>query len=138
MRILPAWLPGVMVAAQSPDADAVRDRLNTCLLEYEPELGTLVAEEHLTQRDAPDRNASVTAAPDTKHRRLISEVAFIGLPGGSGWLGFRRVLNLNGKDLPDAREEFLAGRFRDGTGTARYSNYRRFQTGARIVPPPGR
>jgi hypothetical protein len=43
----------------------------------------------------------MTALP-TKDRRLISEVAFISLPGGIGWLGFRRALNLNGKALPNA------------------------------------
>ena len=40
--------------------------------------------------------------------------------------------------LVPVRDEgiFLAGRFRDGTGTARYSNYRRFRTASRMVPPP--
>jgi len=56
----------------------------------------------LIQRDGPSREASLMAAPETKNRRLISEVAFISLPGGAGWLGFRRAVNLNGKDLPDA------------------------------------
>ena len=36
----------------------------------------------------------------------------------------------------EMKEEFFAGRFREGTGTARYSNYRQFRTAARIVPPP--
>ena len=35
----------------------------------------------------------------------------------------------------EMKEEFFAGRFREGTGTARYSNYRRFRTAVRIVPP---
>ena len=35
----------------------------------------------------------------------------------------------------EMKEEFFAGRFREGTGTARYSNYRQFRTAARIVPP---
>ena len=86
---------------QAPDADAVRDRLDAYLRAYEPQLSSLVAEELLIQRDGPSREASLTAAPDTKNRRLISEVAFISLPGGAGWLGFRRAVNLNGKDLPD-------------------------------------
>ncbi len=86
----------------APDAAAVRDRLDAYLLAYEPQLSSLVAEELLIQRDGPSREASLAAVPDTKNRRLISEVAFISLPGGAGWLGFRRAVNLNGKDLPDA------------------------------------
>ena len=35
----------------------------------------------------------------------------------------------------EMKEEFFAGRFREGTGTARYSNYRQFRTAARMVPP---
>ena len=38
----------------------------------------------------------------------------------------------------EMEEIFFAGRFRDGTGTARYSNYRQFRTDGRVVPPPGR
>ena len=47
-----------------------------------------MAEELLIQRDAPGNGAAVNAAPDTKHRRINSDVAFIGLPGDAGWLGF--------------------------------------------------
>ena len=89
-------------AAQTDDAGAIRDRLDRYLLDYEPRLSALVAEELLVQRDAPGPGAAVNAAPDTKHRRLNSEVAFIGLPGDTGWLGFRRVIKVNGKTIADA------------------------------------
>ena len=102
MKAALALLLGAFTLLQMPDADTVRDELDAYLLDYEPQLSTLVAEELLIQRDGPSRDAQVTAAPDTKNRRLISEVAFISLPGAAGWLGFRRALNLNGKDLPDA------------------------------------
>jgi len=101
MRIAAAALVA-LATFQAPDAEAVRDRLDAYLLAYEPQLSTLVAEELLIQRDGPSRDASVTAAPDTKNRRIVSEVAFISLPGGTGWLGFRRAVKLNGRDLPDA------------------------------------
>ena len=87
---------------QTDDAGIIRDRLDQYLVDYEPKLSALVAEELLIQRDAPGRNAAVNAAPDTKHRRLNSDVAFIGLPGDAGWLGFRRVLKVNGKTIADA------------------------------------
>lgn len=87
--------------AQGDDAGVIRDRLDQYLLDYEPKLSALVAEERLTQRDAPSERAAVNAAPDTKHRSIVSEVAFISLPGDAGWLGFRRVVKLNGKDVAD-------------------------------------
>lgn len=93
---------GTFAATQFPDANVLREQLDTYLLQYEPQLSALVAEELLIQRDAPTRQAAVNAAPDTKHRRLVSEVAFISLPGGTGWLGLRRAVMLNGKELPDA------------------------------------
>jgi hypothetical protein len=102
MKAAAALLLGALTALQAPDADAVRDQLDAYLLAYEPQLSQLVAEELLIQRDGPSQDAAVNAAPDTKNRRLISEVAFISLPGSAGWLGFRRAVNLNGKDLPDA------------------------------------
>jgi hypothetical protein len=87
---------------QAETADAIRARLDNYLVAYEPQLSALVAEERMSQRDAPGAGASVTAAPDTKHRSLVSEVAFIGLPGEAGWLGFRRVVQVNGRIVSDA------------------------------------
>ena len=102
MKILDRVLLAIGLSAQSDDAGTIRDRLDQYLLEYEPQLSTLVAEELMIQRDAPGRGAAVNAAPDTKHRRIISDVAFIGLPGDAGWLGFRRVTSVNGKTIADA------------------------------------
>lgn len=88
-------------AVQVDGGMVVRDRLDKYLLEYEPQLSSLVAEERFTQRDAPSRQATVNAAPDTVHRSIVSEVAFISLPGKAGWLGFRRVMRVNNKDIAD-------------------------------------
>jgi hypothetical protein len=90
------------VTVQPNSGDEIRDRLDAYLIAYEPQLSALVAEERMSQRDGPGRNMNVTAAPDTKHRSLVSEVAFIGLPGDAGWLGFRRVVQMNGKTISDA------------------------------------
>jgi len=102
MKIIATLILGTLLAAQATDADALRDQLDTYLLGYEPQLSTLVAEELLIQREGPARGATATAAPDTRNRRIVSEVAFISLPGGTGWLGFRRAVKLNGQELPDA------------------------------------
>ena len=92
----------IAIAAQADDAAAIRERLDKYLLDYEPKLSALVADERLSQRDAPTREAMVNVAPDTKHRSIESEVAFISLPGNVGWLGFRRLIKLNGKAIKDA------------------------------------
>src|SRR5688572_28498621 len=86
---------------QAGDAEAIRDRLDQYLFEYETQLSTVVADERMTQRDGAARSANRQTAEPTKNREIISEVAFIGLPGDAGWLGFRRVVKVNGKALPD-------------------------------------
>jgi hypothetical protein len=90
------------VASQTGNADAIRDRLDKYLFEYEPLLSGVVADERMTQRDGASRYANSQTAEPTKNREIISEVAFIGLPGDAGWLGFRRVVKVNGKALADA------------------------------------
>lgn len=102
MMKLSIALAAGLVAWQVDDGNGIRDRLDKYLIEYEQQLSTVVAEERLSQRDAPSRDATVTAAPDSKFRTIISEVAFIGLPGKAGWLGFRRVMKVNGKAIKDA------------------------------------
>lgn len=97
-----AALLGLLFLAQADDAGAIRDRLDKYLVEYEPRLSAVVAEERTSQRDAPTRDAAVNVAPDSKFRNIVSEVAFISLPGDAGWLGFRRVVKVNGKDIKDA------------------------------------
>ncbi len=94
-----------ILLAQADDAGAIRDRLDKYLLDYEPQLSSLVAEERMSQRDAPTadiiRSGRNQGTIGTENRSLISEVAFIGLPGDAGWLGFRRVVKMNGKDVKD-------------------------------------
>lgn len=86
---------GTLAAAQAPDAATLRDRLDAYLLAYEPQLSALVADEEMTQRTQEDRGRRVT------NRRIHSEVAFVALPGDAGWLGFRRVIKVNGKAIKD-------------------------------------
>lgn len=81
------------VAAQQPDAGALRDRLDQYLLAYEPLLSTVVADELMTQR-TKERWV-------VNNRRIESEVAFIALPANAGWMGFRRVMKVNGKAIMD-------------------------------------
>lgn len=90
-----------MLGAPLPDANLVRERLDQYLIAYEPQLSSLVADERMTQRDGASRDANRRTAEPTKDREILSEVAFVALPGNAGWLGFRRVTVVNNKRLPD-------------------------------------
>lgn len=92
LRIL--VLAAVAAVVQAEDAGPIRDRLDRYLLAYEPQLSAVIADEEMTQRSR-ERQWVVN------HRRIQSEVAFIALPGGAGWMGFRRVLRVNGKPVKD-------------------------------------
>jgi len=85
----------IAFSAQGENADVIRDRLDKYLIGYEPELSTVIADELMTQR-TQDRRWVVN------NRRIRSEVAFIALPGGVGWMGFRRVVDVNGKAIKDS------------------------------------
>jgi hypothetical protein len=92
-------------ASQLPNADAIRDRLDRYLFDYEQQLSTVVAEERMSQRDGQRLETNApgvkNSGPKTTSRSIVSEVAFIGLPGHAGWLGFRRVTTVNAKKLAD-------------------------------------
>jgi hypothetical protein len=106
----------------------------------------MVFEEHSTpsiiQRpEGGDMQSQVTAWIETTTGRLIrAEVktrdARLGvLPFDNRiWVDFRMDEKLKLLVPHEMQEDFFAGRFREGTGTARYSNYRQFKTAARVVP----
>lgn len=89
-----ALLVGVAPNAQAPDLDTIVERLDDYLERYEPELSAVVADEVFTQSvDAATR----TSAGAT--RRMVSEVAFLRLPGDFEWLGFRSVMRVDGSPV---------------------------------------
>ncbi len=91
----------VTAVAQSPaeGPSALANQLRAYLTAYEVSLGEVVATERMTQRSGPhilsDGETSTSGAP----RVLESDVAFVALPGGAGWLGYRDVLRRNGRAL---------------------------------------
>ncbi len=99
MKLVAAALIALLMAAPEPTPQEIRARLNTYLTGYEPKLSELIADERVTQRDEPKRGGG----PPESHlkRTLFSEVAFIALPGGAGWLGFRRVIKVDDKPVFD-------------------------------------
>jgi hypothetical protein len=96
-------------ARQGIDPSTVRARMHDYLVGYEKELSTLVAEERLQQW--PIRIGGAGAAMingvmnsqdirDTSRvRSLVSEVAFVPLPGNVGWLGYRDVVRIGGRPV---------------------------------------
>lgn len=84
-----------LLAVQPDNARPYRDQLDRYLTDYEPQLSSMVADELLIQRSR-ERQWVVN------HRRIRSEVAFVALPGGAGWMGFRRVVEVNGKAVKDS------------------------------------
>lgn len=91
---------GLVTVLQSPGADAVADRLRAYLLSYEPNLSELIADERMRQQDLPGVEVRGDSQP-FYNRTLQSEVAFVGLPGAAGWLGFRRVLKVDKNEVAD-------------------------------------
>ena len=82
-------------AAQSPPSlEQLLDRMGAYLTEYESQLSSVVAEERFEQNiyNGQARTGAL----------LESEVAFIRLPGGAEWLGFRDVKRLNWKPVRTA------------------------------------
>ena len=79
------------------------------LVGYEKELSTLVAEERLPAMAATDRRCrrrndhrrhEQPGRRDIKRvRSLVSEVAFVPLPGNVGWLGYRDVVRIGGRPV---------------------------------------
>jgi hypothetical protein len=79
-------------AQSSPSLEQLLDRMGAYLIEYERSISSLVADERFEQKyyggSVPVTNV------------LESEVAFMRLPGGSEWLGFRDVRKRNFKAVP--------------------------------------
>lgn len=75
-----------------PDLDSVFEKLDAYLDKYEGELSAVVADEIVVQE------AEGRFLP-RKTRRLLSDIAFLRLPGEFEWLGFRHVKMLDGKPV---------------------------------------
>lgn len=86
--------------AQPVDVDAVLEQLDDYLEQYEVDLGSLIADEDFRQ-EIP---ALPGNGPRGQQRRLESEVAFLRLPGGAEWFGFRRAKVVDGKPVGDLHQ----------------------------------
>jgi len=104
----------IAASQDQPTAEHLLARLDTYFETYHDALGKLVADERLVQEvggSASRRASGVNAIKLTQDIR--SDVAFIELPGGNGWLGFRDVRTVNGRQVraagPSLAELLLKG-----------------------------
>lgn len=92
-----AVLASSSTSAQSPPTlEQLLDRMGAYLIEYELQLSSVVADERFEQNIY-----ALGAASRTQGATLESEVAFIRLPGGAEWLGFRDVKRVNFKPVKE-------------------------------------
>ena len=82
----------VVAANQPTNVDGVLARLDHYLLEYEPRLSELIADELMVQEVRGRYQPRL-------EQRLDSEVAFIALPQNVGWLGFRHVKTVDNRPV---------------------------------------
>lgn len=87
-----AFVVPALNAQQTPTLDQLLDRMGEYLIEYESQLSSVVAEERFDQRIL----GRITTGNWT---HLESDVAFMRLPGGAEWLGFRDVKRVNAKPV---------------------------------------
>lgn len=96
----------VPARAQEPNLDDLLVRFAKYLTGYETDLSTVIAEEHYEQdevggarpRMMPD-GVAVTGGRSAMHRVLLSDVAFLRLPGNAEWFGVRDVKAVDGKPV---------------------------------------
>lgn len=81
-------------AQSTPTLEQLLGRLDEYLTEYETQLSSVVAEERFEQQ-----LWGLGAKALKRSATLESEIAFMRLPGGAEWLGFRDVKRVNWKDV---------------------------------------
>lgn len=94
---------------QSPTVENVLASLDRYFETYRLALGELVAEERMVQRTEGVRSLAIT-------REIISDVAFIDLPGNAGWLGFRDTRRVSSRDMPRAGPSLIEALAAGGAG----------------------
>lgn len=109
-----AAFPAQPVPASATVTSAVA-ALDTYLTEYEPKLSALVADERFVQRVPYEGPYNPELNLD---RLLLSEMAFLRLPGDGAWLGHRRVQSVNGKAVSDVDSRALVALFGEGSDAA--------------------
>lgn len=111
---LACGLVGAPEGVQRTDPIALQTlaRLDEYLERYHVGLSQLVADERMVQNVARGTGSGVNAIRLT--REIHSEVAFVDLPGGAGWLGFRDVQRVSGRSVRRAGPSLAEALVRSG------------------------
>ena len=111
-------------AAQEPELETVLARASEYIQHYERTLGMVIAREEYIQRVPAGGSMSLPAAPglagnirtpyraEDQERRLLSDYMMIRLQSDEQWVGFRAILEVDGKPVRDRLErmqEVLTG-----------------------------
>ena len=89
-----AVLSVALSAQTEPALDQVLERMRAYLVDYAKNLPAMIAAEKYQQRSGSGVRA--------QRRLLESDYGIIQLPGELEWLGFREVLAIDGKPVPDS------------------------------------
>jgi hypothetical protein len=95
---------------REPEIETLVSRLGAYLVEYEPQLSTLVARERYRQsetRPVVGQNSLAGGIGSVRTRTLESEVAFSRLPGNQEWYGVRDVRHVNGRPVDPSQPRLL-------------------------------
>jgi hypothetical protein len=88
-------LSTVLLHAQTPPTlEAVVGRMHAYLEEYAKQLPAIIATEHYRQR--------IGSGMRRNQRVLVSDYGLVQVTGDSEWLGFREVLEVDGKPVTDS------------------------------------
>ena len=112
----------LLATAQSPTVDEIVAKLDAYLMEYEPQLSELIADEVMDQvirRGVRSAGLDGVDFGTDKGHRLESEVAFVGLPDNAGWLGFRHVKKVNNRAVKNSQSSLASALSSQGYGAAR-------------------
>lgn len=108
VRLIIALLAGMATAASAqtpgdPQLEPVLARMGAYISGYAEKAALVVAIEEYTQTVMLD-GAAVPVQP----RRLVAEFAIVKTGDGSGWVGFRDVVEVNGRALVDRRDRLMS------------------------------
>ena len=84
--------------------ESLLERLRAYVVDYEPRLSELMAEEVMVQRA---RNPTGRIEHQPVYRKLTSDIAFLRLPGEGPWLGYRSVTHVDGRAVADRSDTRL-------------------------------
>jgi hypothetical protein len=86
-------------AQDSNDLDVLLNQLGRYLIEYEGQLSTVIAVEHYDQEEIRVLRQQRVPIERASGRKLVSDIAFVRLPGGASWFGVRDVRTVNTKPV---------------------------------------